>query len=43
MVPVDLAEIGADFYAANLHKWLMCPAGVGLCMWRGIGGWTCGH
>lgn len=29
MVPVNLAEIGADYYAANLHKWMMCPAGGG--------------
>lgn len=27
--PVDLSEINADFYGANLHKWLMCPAGAG--------------
>lgn len=29
MVPVNLAEIGADFYGANCHKWMMCPAGAG--------------
>jgi isopenicillin-N epimerase len=29
MVPVDLAEIGADFYGANLHKWMMGPCGGG--------------
>jgi isopenicillin-N epimerase len=28
-IPVNLAEIGADFYAANLHKWLMCPVSGG--------------
>lgn len=28
-IPVDLADIGADFYAANLHKWLMCPVSGG--------------
>ena len=29
MVPVDLARIGADFYGANCHKWLMAPLGCG--------------
>lgn len=28
-VDVDLAKLGADFYAANCHKWLMAPASVG--------------
>lgn len=35
MVPCDLAAIGADFYASNLHKWLMCPSNGGfLCVAR---------
>jgi isopenicillin-N epimerase len=28
-IGVSLAKIGADFYAANCHKWLMAPAGAG--------------
>lgn len=29
---VDLGDINADFYGANLHKWFMAPAGAGfLC------------
>ncbi len=27
--PVNLQEIGADFYSGSAHKWLMGPAGVG--------------
>lgn len=29
MLPVNLKEVGADFYAANLHKWLLAPLGAG--------------
>jgi isopenicillin-N epimerase len=29
MLPCDLTEIGADYYASNLHKWLMCPSAGG--------------
>lgn len=27
-VPVDVKEIGADYYVSNLHKWLFCPPSV---------------
>ncbi|RAL45110.1 hypothetical protein DM860_015516 [Cuscuta australis] len=27
-VPVNVKEIGADFYVTNLHKWFFCPPSV---------------
>ena len=29
MVSLDLADIGADFYCGNCHKWLLAPTGSG--------------
>lgn len=30
MLALDLARLDADFYAANLHKWLFVPKGCGI-------------
>jgi isopenicillin-N epimerase len=30
LLPLDLATLGADFYVANAHKWLMGPPGGAL-------------
>jgi isopenicillin-N epimerase len=29
MIPVNVAEIGCDFYGGNCHKWLLAPIGAG--------------
>lgn len=34
MVDVDVARVGADFYAGNSHKWLLAPNGSGFLAFR---------
>jgi len=48
--PIDLRDMGVDYYAMNGHKWLLGPAGTGALYIRGdrlpelqpswVGGWS---
>ena len=29
MIPLNVTDVGADFYTGNLHKWLLAPIGCG--------------
>jgi isopenicillin-N epimerase len=29
MIPLNVNDVGADFYTGNLHKWLLAPSGAG--------------
>lgn len=29
MIPLNVSEVGADFYTGNCHKWLLAPTGTG--------------
>lgn len=29
LIPLNVSDVNADFYCANLHKWLLAPSGAG--------------
>lgn len=29
MIPLNVSDVGADFYTANCHKWMLAPSGCG--------------
>jgi len=29
MIPLNITDVGADFYTGNCHKWLLAPSGAG--------------